>query len=47
MGHSGSYEFFDDGPPKQDLTIAEYHVLIHYGRNHYDGSSIRVAVGKS
>lgn len=43
----GSYEFLNDGPVKQDLTIAEGYTLLHYGRNHYDGSSTSVAAGET
>jgi len=43
----GSQEFLNDGPPKQDLTIAEDYVLLHYGRNHYDGSVTSVVAGES
>jgi rhamnogalacturonan endolyase len=43
----GSFEFLNDGPPKQDLTIAEGYTLLHYGRNHYGGSSTNVAAGES
>ena len=43
----GSYEFLNDGPTKQDLTIAEGYTLLHYGRNHYGGSSTSVAAGES
>ena len=43
----GGYEFLNDGPVKQDLTIAENYTLLHYGRNHYDGSGTSVAAGES
>jgi len=43
----GSEEFLNDGPTKQDLTIAEGYVLMHYGRNHYGGSGTGVAAGES
>lgn len=43
----GSFEFLNDGPPKQDLTVAEGYTLLHYGRNHYGGSSTTVAAGES
>jgi rhamnogalacturonan endolyase len=43
----GSHEFFNDGPTKQDLTAAAGINHIHFGMNHYDGSNIRVAAGKS
>ena len=43
----GSFEFLNDGPPKQDLTVAEGYTLLHYGRNHYGGSGTRVSAGES
>ena len=43
----GSSEFLNDGPTKQDLTIAEGYSLLHYGRNHYGGSSTDVAAGEN
>jgi rhamnogalacturonan endolyase len=43
----GSYEFLNDGPTKQDLTIAEGYSLLHYGRNHYGGSGTSVAAGET
>ncbi len=44
---SGSHEWFNDGPTKQDLTAAERILHIHFGMNHYNGSSTRLAAGKS
>ena len=41
----GSFEFFNDGPTHQDLSIAESYSLIHFGRDHYGGSSTAVAAG--
>jgi rhamnogalacturonan endolyase len=41
----GSFEFFNDGPTKQDLSIAESYSLMHFGRDHYGGSSTAVAAG--
>ncbi|MFO1487561.1 MAG: polysaccharide lyase family protein [Verrucomicrobiota bacterium] len=32
---TGNYEYFNDGPTKQDLTLAWDYNLIHFGRNHY------------
>jgi rhamnogalacturonan endolyase len=43
----GSYEFLNDGPTKQDLTLSESYTLLHYGRNHYGGSGTSVAAGES
>jgi len=42
----GSYEFLNDGPTKQDLSVAEGYTLLHYGRNHYGGSTTSVAAGE-
>jgi rhamnogalacturonan endolyase len=43
----GSHEFFNDGPTKQDLTAASSINHIHFGMNHYNGSSIRVQAGQA
>ena len=43
----GSQEFFNDGPTKQDLAPASGIIHMHFGRNHYNGSSINVADGES
>lgn len=43
----GSFEFLNDGPTKQDLTLSESYTLLHYGRNHYGGSSTSVAAGET
>jgi rhamnogalacturonan endolyase len=43
----GSFEFLNDGPTKQDLTLSEAYTLLHYGRNHYGGSGTSVAAGES
>jgi rhamnogalacturonan endolyase len=43
----GGYDYFNDGPTKQDLTTSESYILMHFGRNHYDGSSISVAAGEA
>ncbi len=43
----GSQEFFNDGPTKQDLAPASGIIHVHFGRNHYNGSSISVAAGES
>jgi rhamnogalacturonan endolyase len=43
----GSHEFCNDGPTKQDLTAASGINHIHFGMNHYNGSSIRVAAGQT
>ena len=43
----GSHEFFNDGPTKQDLTAASSINHIHFGMNHYNGSSIRLQAGQA
>jgi len=43
----GGYDYFNDGPTKQDLTLAYDYLLMHFGRNHYDGSPVRVAAGEA
>ncbi len=43
----GSHEFFNDGPMKQDLSSASAIIHIHFGMNHYEGSSTRLAAGES
>ncbi|OYV03907.1 MAG: hypothetical protein CFE26_19685, partial [Verrucomicrobiales bacterium VVV1] len=43
----GSHEFFNDGPMKQDLSSASALIHIHFGRNHYEGSSTRIASGEA
>ncbi len=43
----GSHEFFNDGPMKQDLSSASSLIHIHFGRNHYDGSSTRLEAGET
>lgn len=41
----GSHEFFNDGPMKQDLSSASGIIHIHFGMNHYGGSSTRLTSG--
>ena len=43
---TGNYEYFNDGPTKQDLTLAWDYNLIHFGRNHYtlNDSSVTYAL---
>ena len=43
----GGQDYFNDGPTKQDLTSSESYILMHFGRNHYDGSSTSVAAGEA
>jgi rhamnogalacturonan endolyase len=42
----GSHEFFNDGPTKQDLSSASGLIHIHFGMNHYGGSSTRIRGGE-
>lgn len=42
----GSHEFFNDGPTKQDLSSASGIIHIHFGMNHYDGSSTKLTAGE-
>jgi rhamnogalacturonan endolyase len=42
----GSHEFFNDGPTKQDLSSASAIIHIHFGMNHYGGSSTRLTAGE-
>ena len=42
----GGYDYLNDGPVHTDLTLAESYNLIHFGRNHYNGSSTSVAAGE-
>lgn len=43
----GGYDYFNDGPTKQDLNAASGINHIHFGMNHYNGSSVRLAEGQS
>lgn len=43
----GSHEFFNDGPMKQDLSSASSLIHIHFGMNHYGGSSTRLKAGEA
>jgi rhamnogalacturonan endolyase len=43
----GSHEFFNDGPTKQDLTAASGINHLHFGLDHYNASSTRVAAGEA
>jgi rhamnogalacturonan endolyase len=42
----GSHEFFNDGPTKNDLTSADRIIHVHFGMNHYNGSSTEVSAGE-
>jgi len=43
----GGYDFFNDGPTKQDLSAASGINHIHFGMNHYNSSSTTVAAGEA
>ena len=43
----GGHDYFNDGPTKQDLTLAGDYLLMHFGRNHYGGSGITLAAGEA
>ncbi len=43
----GGYDYLNDGPVHQDLTLAESYNLIHFGRNHFGGSGTSMAAGES
>ena len=43
----GGYDYLNDGPNKADLSLAESYNLIHFGRNHYGGSSTSIAEGEA
>jgi len=36
----GSFEYYNDGPTKQDLTLAWDYALMHMGRNHFSPGSV-------
>jgi rhamnogalacturonan endolyase len=43
----GSHEFFNDGPTKQDLNAASGINHIHFGMDHYNGSTVHVDAGQA
>jgi len=45
----GNYEYFNDGPPKQDLGPAANGggLLLHFGRNHFAGSDLNIPTGQA
>ncbi len=43
----GSFEYYNDGPRKQDLTGLEAGMTHHFGRNHYGGTGIHVDAGEN
>ncbi len=44
---SAGFDYFNDGPTKQDLAPADGIIHIHFGRNHYNASSTSVAAGEA
>jgi rhamnogalacturonan endolyase len=42
----GGYDYFNDGPTKQDLNAASGINHIHFGMDHYDGSVTKVEAGE-
>ena len=43
----GGYDYFNDGPIKNDLALAESYSLLHFGRDHFNASSTIVAAGET
>ncbi|TCO86741.1 rhamnogalacturonan endolyase [Chthoniobacter flavus] len=43
----GGYDFFNDGPTKQDLNASAGLNHIYFGRNHYGGSNPHLAAGET
>lgn len=43
----GGYDYFNDGPTKQDLSSAAGIIHIHFGMDHYGGSNTPVAAGEN
>lgn len=43
----GGYDYFNDGPTKLDLAPASGIIHIHFGRNHYNGSSLSLTNGET
>lgn len=43
----GAHEWFNDGPTKQDLTSAENIMHVHFGMNHYNGSTTAIAANQT
>ncbi len=43
----GGYDYLNDGPIHQDITLAESYSLIHFGRNHFGGSGTSIAAGEA
>ncbi|MDP9039504.1 MAG: polysaccharide lyase family protein [Acidobacteriota bacterium] len=42
----GSFEYYNDGPHKQDLTALAGTMTHHFGRNHYNGTGLHLAAGE-
>ena len=42
----GAFEYYNDGPRKQDLTALEGGMTHHFGRNHFGDTGIAVAAGE-
>ncbi|MCM4157251.1 polysaccharide lyase family protein [Gramella sp. AN32] len=42
----GGYDYFNDGPTKQDLSAATGIIHVHFGMNHYNGSSTYLEAGE-
>jgi rhamnogalacturonan endolyase len=42
----GNYEYYNDGPLKQDLTALSGMMTHHFGRNHYNGTGFHLAAGE-
>ncbi len=42
----GGYDYFNDGPTKQDLSAASGIIHVHFGMNHYHGSSTSLEAGE-
>jgi rhamnogalacturonan endolyase len=43
----GGYDYLNDGPTKQDLNAAHGYALVHFGRNHFNGSTVKVPAGQT
>jgi rhamnogalacturonan endolyase len=43
----GGYEYYNDGPKKNDLTALDGGMTHHFGRNHYGGTPIHVPEGEN
>lgn len=42
----GAFEYYNDGPRKQDLTALDGGMTHHFGRNHFGDTGIAVAAGE-